>query len=299
MSKKLYEETNIRDIASAIREQNGTQDSYTVAQMGNAVRAIKTQPDLEVLNATENGNYLPSAGKDGFSSVAVNVESSEPVVQSLSVTQNGTYTPPSGVDGYTPVTVNVSGTAGRMQSKVVTQNGIVFADSGYDGLESVNVNVNYPGGLEFGDPVEVFNFEAFKNIPLSSYANDGTIVWGDDYFTITPNNPSSNFDVYTDPTNSKCRIARINQTPVILYFSCECYSDDPEAQGRVFLFPNASGESVNIECTSHNGAFISYYAVNSESYFRIRFGIYYASNPNGASVTFRNIKAGYIPLKPI
>lgn len=72
--KKMYEEESIRDIADAIREQNGTQNSYTIAQMANAIRAIKTQPDLEVLNATENGNYLPSAGKDGFSSVSVNVE---------------------------------------------------------------------------------------------------------------------------------------------------------------------------------------------------------------------------------
>lgn len=73
MSKKLYEENNVRDIADAIREQNGTQNSYTVAQMGNAVRAIKAHPDLEALSVTENGNYVPSAGKDGFSHVIVNV----------------------------------------------------------------------------------------------------------------------------------------------------------------------------------------------------------------------------------
>lgn len=110
MSKKLYEETNIQDIAAAIREKNGSQNVYTVAQMGNAVRAIHTDPVLESLSVTENGNYLPSAGKDGFSSVSVNVEGgSEAVVQSLTVTQNGTYNPPSGVDGYAPVTVNVSG----------------------------------------------------------------------------------------------------------------------------------------------------------------------------------------------
>lgn len=77
MSKKLYEEANISDIADAIREKNGTQNQYTVAQMSSAVRAIHAQ--------------------------------GEAVVQPLSVTQNGTYNPPSGVDGYAPVTVNVSG----------------------------------------------------------------------------------------------------------------------------------------------------------------------------------------------
>lgn len=73
--KKMYEEEAIRDIAVAIREKNGTDNIYTATQMGDAVRAIKTQPDLEVLNATENGNYLPSAGKDGFSEVNVQVSS--------------------------------------------------------------------------------------------------------------------------------------------------------------------------------------------------------------------------------
>lgn len=113
MSKKLYEETNIQDIADAIRVKNGTQNQYTVAQMGNAVRAITTQPNLETLNATENGNYLPSAGKDGFSSVSVSVSGAASVIQPLSATQNGTYNPPSGVDGYAPVTVNVSGGGGE------------------------------------------------------------------------------------------------------------------------------------------------------------------------------------------
>jgi len=73
MSKKLYEESNVRGIADAIREQNGTQDSYTVAQMGNAIRAIHTQPNLETLNATQNGTYTPPSGVDGYSRVTVNV----------------------------------------------------------------------------------------------------------------------------------------------------------------------------------------------------------------------------------
>lgn len=109
MSKKLYEESNIQNIASAIREKNGTQNQYTVAQMGNAVRAIETQPDLETLTVTENGNYLPSSGKDGFSEVSVNVPaSSDPVLQEKLVTSNGIVTPDSGYDGLSKVTVNVN-----------------------------------------------------------------------------------------------------------------------------------------------------------------------------------------------
>lgn len=67
---------------------------------------------LEPLSITENGDYYPESGVDGFDEVHVAVPSSSPTIRSLSVTQNGTYTAPSGVDGYSPVTVNVSGGGG-------------------------------------------------------------------------------------------------------------------------------------------------------------------------------------------
>lgn len=38
---KLYEENSIKDIADAIREKNGEAATYRVADMGDAVRAIK------------------------------------------------------------------------------------------------------------------------------------------------------------------------------------------------------------------------------------------------------------------
>ena len=42
MVKKLYTEANIQDIADAIRQKNGSSATYTVADMGDAVRAIPT-----------------------------------------------------------------------------------------------------------------------------------------------------------------------------------------------------------------------------------------------------------------
>lgn len=42
MANKLYEETSIQAIADAIREKNGTSDTYAVSQMADAVRAIQT-----------------------------------------------------------------------------------------------------------------------------------------------------------------------------------------------------------------------------------------------------------------
>lgn len=111
MTKKLYEETNISDIASAIREKNGSNNQYTVAQMAEAVRAIITPPSLEALNAVANGDYVPSSGKDGFSSVHVDVPTggADPVLQEKTATQNGIILPDTGYDGLSKVTVNVSG----------------------------------------------------------------------------------------------------------------------------------------------------------------------------------------------
>lgn len=48
MAKKLYEESNIQDIAKAIREKNGSAETYTTAEMSSAIRAIKTESGGEV-----------------------------------------------------------------------------------------------------------------------------------------------------------------------------------------------------------------------------------------------------------
>lgn len=46
MSKKLYEESSIRDIANAIREKNGTTTNYKVAEMGAAVTALPSKDNI-------------------------------------------------------------------------------------------------------------------------------------------------------------------------------------------------------------------------------------------------------------
>ena len=111
MAKKLYEESNISAIAAAIRTKNGSQDTYLVSEMADAIDDIVTEPDLETLLATQNDTYTPSQGKDGFSQVVVNVPSIQPVLITKSITQNGTYIAldDDSADGYSSVTVNVPG----------------------------------------------------------------------------------------------------------------------------------------------------------------------------------------------
>ena len=69
------------------------------------VYSLEPEPRLLALAVAANGDYLPPADYDGFSSVNVSVP--EPVFNLLRVTANGTYYPPQGVDGFGAVDVNV------------------------------------------------------------------------------------------------------------------------------------------------------------------------------------------------
>lgn len=46
MAKKLYEEASVQDIADAIREKTGGAETYKIAQMGDAVRAIPSKDNI-------------------------------------------------------------------------------------------------------------------------------------------------------------------------------------------------------------------------------------------------------------
>ena len=98
--------------------QNGTYD--TTENNSVAVNVPSgAVPVLQSKTVTENGDYYPPAGVDGFSELHVNVSGgggSTPVIQPLNVYQNGTYPLPAGVDGFGPVVVNVSGGGGGILS---------------------------------------------------------------------------------------------------------------------------------------------------------------------------------------
>lgn len=67
---------------------------------------------------------------------------SEPVIEPLSVTDNGEYSAPSGVDGYSPVTVNVPKGITPSGTIQITQNGTVDVTQ----YASADVNVSGGGG---------------------------------------------------------------------------------------------------------------------------------------------------------
>lgn len=52
MAKVLINESNLENIADAIRGKNGTQNTYTPSQMAGAISAISTGLDIKKLTAT-------------------------------------------------------------------------------------------------------------------------------------------------------------------------------------------------------------------------------------------------------
>ena len=80
------------------------------------------------------------------------------VTQGLTVTENGNYTPPDGVDGFDMVDVNVSVdvpviTSGTVE---VSENGSYYpADYGYDYFDSVSVSVGFQEMLNPANPEDV------------------------------------------------------------------------------------------------------------------------------------------------
>jgi len=141
-------------------------------------------PVLTALSVSENGDYSPPDGYDGFSSVTVNVQGGAAKVQSLTVTSNGTYTAPDGVDGYSPVTVNVPSQYDEGYSAGYSDG---YSKGKEDGGGSGGTSkYTFPDGTAYSDimtlvktdPVTDENLGLTIKIIYSSYSDDDGYVYG-------------------------------------------------------------------------------------------------------------------------
>lgn len=140
MANKLYEENDIQSIANAIRGKNGTQNTYKVSQMANAITNLPSGANLQT--------------------------------KSITINQNGdtTVTPDTGYDGLDSVniTTNVSG-GGSDDLKKVIDNTIVTLDIP-DGVEVVAAykfyNCNKMTSVTFPNTVTTIGLSAFYGCSL-------------------------------------------------------------------------------------------------------------------------------------
>ena len=150
----------LKDVADAIRVKKGVSGNIDPQNFSEEIKSIKSDPELEPLSRRYTANKTemiePPVGKDGFSSVTIEVDvptsgSTDYKIQSknVTVTENNKETEikPDSDYHYMDV-VNVT-TAIPMQEKSVTYNdnvsgAVIEADSGYGGLSKVTVNVDVP-----------------------------------------------------------------------------------------------------------------------------------------------------------
>lgn len=111
------------DIASAIRNRNGSATTYLPSEMGDAIRAIESKADAEyqtktVTPSTQSQTVEPDTGYDGLSSVSVGAIPSQYIVPSGSqtITENGTVD----VTSLAEVVVNVPTGGSSIQSGTFT-----------------------------------------------------------------------------------------------------------------------------------------------------------------------------------
>ena len=187
----------------------------------NLVSVNVPLPEIKTLNITENGTY---EAEDGTVWNVVNVDV-EPLLQSKSVyyDTNGTYTvePDSGKDGLSSVSVQVDvPRVVDLQNKTVSisANGStsVSADTGYDGLGTVTMNTNVPNTYTQADEGKVVRNGSLvaqtANVELTENGTYDTTRIAS--VTVSVSGGVSNIDVayVTDPGMSgKTKLINIRQ----------------------------------------------------------------------------------------
>lgn len=88
MEKRVViKEQSLINLAEAVRDKAGTSELYDIDEIVEVTKTLGT-PELEELNATENGEYKPKTY--GFSKVTVDVQ---PPREEITITKAGTYIP--------------------------------------------------------------------------------------------------------------------------------------------------------------------------------------------------------------
>ena len=121
----------LHDIADKVREKNKETEAYKASEIADAVdRILVTEPNIEMLEVTENGVYEVPLGVHGYSPIIVDVQ---PELEELTATENGEYNPTT--YGFSKVTIDVQP---ELENITITDNGEYKSDK--YGFDTVIVN---------------------------------------------------------------------------------------------------------------------------------------------------------------
>lgn len=202
MAQVLVTESYLDDIADAIRDKTGSEDTYTPAQMAGAIEDIHTSDEVVLVSKSisANGTYNPASDSaDGYSGVTVNVpntyttsdegkvvSSGNLVSQSSkSITQNGTH----------DTTMNNSVSVDVPNSYSASDNGKVVVNQALTAQTSKNINAN-------GTHDTTANNSVVVDVPNSyEAADEGKVVSGGALVNQTPRNVTVNGTYDTTSNN--------------------------------------------------------------------------------------------------
>lgn len=137
MSKVMVTESYLDDIADAIRSKKGTQDTYTPAEMAEAIESISGGgiTPTGTINITSNG----TVDVTNYASASVAVPNPSTGTKQISITSNGTTTEDVTQYANAQITANVPNSYSAVDEGKVVSNGALVAQTS----DTVTANDTY------------------------------------------------------------------------------------------------------------------------------------------------------------
>ena len=183
MSQGLVERQNLEDIADAIRSKNGSSDTYTPAEMAQAISGIHTADEVVLMQKTVNANGQYNASDDsadGYSGVRVNVPNSYSASDEGKVVSNGNLvaqtTKQITANGTHDTTTNNSVSVDVPNSYAASDNGKVVVNQELVAQTSKNINANGTHDTTANNSVVVDVPNSYTAADEGKVVSDGALV---------------------------------------------------------------------------------------------------------------------------